>query len=508
MIYLDHAATTPVLPEVAAAMAACLTESGDFGNSGSTTHAFGAAAAEKIAQARADVAALIGAQASEILFTSGATEANNLAIKGTAQAYRDQGRHMITSRIEHKAVVDVCRWLETQGWDVSWIEPDRNGEIQPQQVENVLRADTVLVSLMQVNNELGVITDIAAIAELLKAHPARLHVDAAQVVGKLPIDVAAWGVDYLSLSAHKFGGPKGSGALFLRHQPRARVEPQIHGGGQQQGLRAGTLATHQIVGLGEAAKLAKAQADERLEKATALQKQFEAGLLALEGITINGQSAARSPWITNFSVAGVHGAALIAGIRDSLAVSAGSACMSAVAEPSYVLRAIGHDDALAEATLRASYGFRTSLEDIDNAVERLHVEINRLRNISIGRDCVARTDLVAAEPGYLAYFAKPTNLSPQWNTEQTFPTKQETLRVEATVAAGIIGQIGWQALAGPEVIAVAAWLSEAAKNQPIEWLTNLDASAAGKMLGLADDARYAILFVQDVFLAALEKAAD
>lgn len=381
-VYLDYAATTPVDPRVAERMQACLTPDGDFANPASA-HLPGRRARALVEAARAEVAGLLGAETREIVWTSGATESNNLAIAGAVRFNRARGRHLITSRTEHKAVLDVVRHLErSEDFEVTWLEPDEQGMIEPGQVREALRDDTVLVSLMHVNNEIGVIQDIAAIAEMTRERGILFHVDAAQSAGKIPIRLDEWPVDLLSLSAHKFYGPKGMGALFQRRRPRARVEPLILGGGHERGLRSGTLPTHQIVGMGTAAALAAEALVDEGERLLDLRRRVESRLLGLPGARLNGHPEQRVPGILNIGFEGVHGEALTAALDPYLAVSSGSACTSASAEPSYVLRALGRSDAEAESSLRLSLGRFSSERDADYAVETIEQAVSRLRALS------------------------------------------------------------------------------------------------------------------------------
>jgi cysteine desulfurase len=389
-VYLDHAATTPVDPRVAAAMAQCLTAEGEFGNPASVSHSYGDAAGALVETARAQVAAGVGATPAEVVWTSGATEANNLAIFGVAQYYREQGRHIITARTEHKAVLDPCRELERRGWRVTYLAPDSGGVIHPDQVAAALQADTVLVSIMHVNNEIGVIQDIAAIGAVCAKHGgARLHVDAAQSVGKIAIDFAALGVDLMSLSAHKVYGPKGVGALVVsRHGSglgRVRVRVQLtalqFGGGQERGLRAGTVATHQVVGMGLAFDLARTAPPSEVERIGVLRERLWEGLASLGGTFRNGDAKHSVPHVLNVSFEGVEGESLLAAVRGRLAVSTGSACTSALQEPSYVLRALGRDDILSESSLRFGLGRNTSESDIDTAVAVVTQAVSRLRRV-------------------------------------------------------------------------------------------------------------------------------
>ena len=375
-IYLDYAATTPLDPKVAERMAACLTQDGVFANPAST-HAPGRAARKIVEEARAHIAALVNAAADEMVFTSGATEADNLAIKGLARFERQRGRHIITSRIEHKAVLDACKQLEREGFEVTWLKPDPDGLIQPGMVKAALRDDTILVSIMHANNELGTLNDIAAIGALLKGHSARFHVDAAQSAGKVAIDLKKLDVDLMSFAAHKVYGPKGMGALYVRREPRVNLEPLIHGGGHERGLRSGTLATHQIMGMGEAFRLAREQLPEEGPRITALRERLWQGLQRIEGVLLNGHPSQRLPGILNVSFPRVEGESLLYAC-EALAVSSGSACNSADQEPSYVLRALGRDDQLAGASLRFSLGRYTTEAEVDQAVEIVTREYRRL----------------------------------------------------------------------------------------------------------------------------------
>lgn len=382
LIYLDYAATTPAAPEVAEAMAKCLTLDGLFANPASE-HRLGRLANQAVAQASDAVAKMLNCDVAELIFTSGATEANNLAIKGAFEFYgnRVAQPHFISSKIEHKAVLDVADWLTQQGVAVTLLEPDRQGRISAAQVAEALTENTVLVSIQQVNNELGVIQPIAEIAELLKNHPARLHVDAAQSVGKMAVDVQALGVDYLSISAHKFYGPKGIGALYVRSQPRANLRAQIHGGAQQRGLRSGTLPVHQIVGLGKAAELVNQGLEQDIEHAQKLRLRLEQGLKKIEAVTINGAEAEHVAQICNLSFAGIGGGSLWYGLPD-LMLSTGSACNADNGEPSYVLKALGLDHRRPHAVLRLSFGRYSRVEEIDEALRQLADLVARLRLLS------------------------------------------------------------------------------------------------------------------------------
>ena len=380
-IYLDYLATTPVDPRVAEKMAQCLCIDGNFGNPASRSHVYGWQAEEAVENARRQLAQLLNCDPREIVWTSGATESDNLALKGVAHFHRDRGRHIVTSSIEHSAVLDSCRQLEQEGFEVSYLRPDRDGLVLPEAVAAALRPDTVLVSIMHANNELGTLNDIAAIGRITRQAGVLFHSDAAQSVGKLPIDLGEWQVDLLSLSAHKLYGPKGMGALYVRRQPRVLLEAQMHGGGHERGMRSGTLATHQIVGLGEAARLAMESMQAEQQRLGALRAQFWDGIRDLGDIHLNGHPEQRLAGAINISVAGVEGEALLLSLRE-LALSTGSACTSASLEPSHVLRAIGLPDALAHSSLRFSFGRYTSAADVEVAVARLRHAVEQLRKSS------------------------------------------------------------------------------------------------------------------------------
>jgi len=380
-IYLDYSATCPVDPRVAEKMMQCLTLDGNFGNPASRSHRFGWQAEEAIDEARNNIADLIGADPREIVFTSGATESNNLAIKGAAHFYVKQGKHIITSKTEHKAVLDTCRHLESEGYEVTYLEPQSNGLFTLQQIEAAMRPDTILVSIMHVNNEIGVIQDLAAIGELCRARKILFHVDAAQSAGKIEIDVDAMKIDLLSLSAHKAYGPKGIGALYVRRKPRVRLEAQMHGGGHERGMRSGTLPTHQIVGMGEAFRIAKLEMADEAVRVQALRDRLYNGLKDIEQVFVNGSIEHRVAGNLNISFAYVEGESLMMALKD-LAVSSGSACTSASLEPSYVLRALGLNDELAHSSIRFSIGRFTTEEEIDYAIGLIRNSIGKLRDLS------------------------------------------------------------------------------------------------------------------------------
>ena len=377
-IYLDYAATTPADPRVASKMMQFLTLDGTFGNPASRSHRFGWQAEEAVDVARNQIAELVNADPREIIFTSGATESDNLALKGAAHAQRARGNHIITSQTEHKAVLDSCKQLESEGFSVTYLAPPANGIITPDAVQAALRDDTVLVSLMHVNNEIGVIQDIAAIGEICRAREILFHVDATQSVGKLPIDLSELKVDLMSFSAHKLYGPKGIGALYVRRKPKVTLDAQMHGGGHERGMRSGTLPVHQIVGMGEAFALAREARDSEMARLATLRARLWQGLSALDNVQLNGDLAQSTPTILNVSFAGVDGESLIMALKD-LALSSGSACTSASMEPSYVLRAIGLDEALAHSSLRFSLGRFTTEEEIDYAIALVQKVVTRLR---------------------------------------------------------------------------------------------------------------------------------
>lgn len=380
-IYLDYAATTPVDPRVAEKMIGCLTMDGTFGNPASRSHRFGWQAEEAVDVARNQVAELIGADPREIVFTSGATESDNLAIKGAAHAHKEKGRHIITSETEHKAVLDTCIQLEREGFEVTRLKPQSTGAIDLEQLRAAIRDDTILISIMQVNNETGVVQDIAKIAGICQDRGILFHVDATQSVGKLPVDVSQIPVDLMSFSAHKIYGPKGIGGLYVRRKPRVRLEAQIHGGGHERGMRSGTLPVHQIVGMGEAFRIAREEMATEMARLSGLKRKLWAGLSGIEEVYLNGDLAGGAPNILNVSFNYVDGESLIMALKD-LALSSGSACTSASLEPSYVLRAMGLDEELAHSSLRFSLGRFTTEEEIDYAIELVQRSIGRLRELS------------------------------------------------------------------------------------------------------------------------------
>jgi cysteine desulfurase len=442
VIYLDYAATTPVDPSVVRAITACMGPDGDFGNAGSATHRFGHRAAARVEKAREAVAGLLQADPDEIIFTSGATESNNLAVLGIARANSDRGRHIITSRIEHKAVLDPCKRLEKEGFSVTYLTPDRSGRISPGSVRSALRPDTVLVSIMFANNEIGVIQDIAAIGAICLEREVTFHTDAAQAVGKIPVNLRELPVDIVSFTGHKLYGPKGSGALYVRRGVRPLLQPITFGGGQERGIRPGTLATHQIVGLGAACELARELQPSEAKRLAALRHRLWSGIAGLGGVYLNGEGAERLPAILNVSFEGVEGESLVVGLEE-LAISTGSACNSASAEPSYVLRALGRDTQLAQSSLRFSLGRFTTESDIDTAIAAVNREVRRLRALSPG----------AAEA------SDPWPGQPVVRGEAGGPGQDVWIRFHLLVASDVVKDARFQAYGCPHTMAVAAWIA-------------------------------------------------
>lgn len=380
-IYLDYASTTPIDKRVAEKMFEYMTTDGKYGNPASRSHSFGWDADDAVTQSRQHIADLINADPREIVWTSGATESDNLAIKGAAHFYKKKGKHIITVKTEHKAVLDACRQLEREGFEVTYMEPMTNGMLDLKKLESEIREDTVLISIMHVNNEIGVIQDIEKIGEITRSKNIIFHVDAAQSAGKIEIDLEKMKVDLMSFSAHKIYGPKGIGALYVRRKPRVRLEAQIHGGGHERGLRSGTLPTHQIVGMGEAFRIAKEEMGKEYEKIAQLRNRLWNGVKNMEEVYLNGDFESRYPGIMNISFNYVEGESLIMATKD-IAVSSGSACTSASLEPSFVLRAIGRSDELAHSSLRISIGRFTTAEDIDATIETVTRAVKKLRELS------------------------------------------------------------------------------------------------------------------------------
>jgi cysteine desulfurase len=380
-LYFDYASTTPVDQRVIEKMKSCLSIDGNFGNPGSRSHAFGWQAEELVEEARINVAELLNCDPREIIWTSGATESDNLAIKGAAYFYKDKGKHIITSKIEHKAVLDTCRQLESEGFEVTYLETNEKGLVSLESIENNLRDDTSLVSLMHINNEIGVLNDIDEIGELCRDKGVIFHVDAAQSAGKVNIDLSKLKIDLMSFSAHKIYGPKGIGALYVRRKPRIRLQPLFHGGGQERGIRAGTLPTHQIVGMGEAFKLANSEMKNDFKTISSFRDLLWNGLKDMEEIYINGCLETGYPGIFNLSFNFVEGESLIMALKN-IAVSSGSACTSASLEPSYVLRALGRPDELAHSSIRFSFGRFTKKEEVEFTINLVKDSVSQLREIS------------------------------------------------------------------------------------------------------------------------------
>ena len=380
-IYLDYASTTPVDPRVVAKMQECLSLEGNYGNPASRSHEFGWKAEEAVEEARANVASLVNCDNREIVWTSGATESDNLAIKGAARFYRKKGNHIITSKLEHKAVLDSCRQLEREGFEVTYLDPDTTGIIKPEELIKNIKDETILVSLMHVNNEIGVINDIEMLGEITRENGLVFHVDAAQSTGKVPIDLANLKVDLMSFSAHKTYGPKGVGALFVRRKPRVRLEAMIHGGGHERGMRSGTLPTHQLVGMGEAFKLAEEEMNSDNARISALREKFWQGLKDIEEVHLNGHEEKRAAGFLNVSFNFIEGESLIMALKD-IAVSSGSACTSASLEPSYVLRALGLKDELAHSSIRFALGRFTTEQEVDYTINLVKDSVTKLRELS------------------------------------------------------------------------------------------------------------------------------
>ena len=381
IVYLDYASTTPVDPRVADKMCQFLTPTGDFGNPASRSHKYGWRADEAVEEARSHVANLVNCDPREIVWTSGATEADNLAVKGIARFYKSKGNHIITSKIEHKAVLDPCRQLEREGFEVTYLEPNEGGIITPKMVDDAIKDSTILVSIMHINNELGTVNNIEAIGEITRSKNIFFHVDAAQSTGKTKMDLANMKIDLMSFSAHKTYGPKGIGALYVRRKPRVRIEALIHGGGHERGMRSGTLPTHQIVGMGEAFRIAKLEMDDDLKKIQKLHDMFLKELDSIEHVYLNGDIENKVPNILNVSFNFIEGESLIMGLKD-VAVSSGSACTSASLEPSYVLRALGRKDELAHSSIRFSFGRFTSESEVLSTLNTLKNVVERLRELS------------------------------------------------------------------------------------------------------------------------------
>jgi cysteine desulfurase len=450
-VYLDYAATTPVDPRVAAIMSACLSGSGAFGNP-SSAHVYGAEADACVSAARAEVAALIGAAADEIVFTSGATESNNLGVLGYARANADRGRHLVSVRTEHKSVLDALRRLEREGFTITWLTPSAAGLVAPAALAAALRPDTLLASIMHANNETGVLQDIASLAAVCRERGVAFHTDAAQAAGKVPVDVHALGPDFLSFTAHKLYGPKGVGALYVRRGARAALQPLTFGGGQERGLRPGTLPTHQLAGFGAACEIARRELGAESSRLTVLGERLWAGLAALGGAHLNCASAPRVPGILNVSFAGVQGESLVAGLTG-LALSTGAACDSDSPEPSYVLRALGRDRQLAESSLRFSLGRFTRETDVDFAIEAVRQVLARLRALSPGSAPGSAGDLPSAwTPAVAGGTARVVS------GEAGGPGEDSWVRFQLLVAEDIVKDARFKAFGCPHTMSTAAWI--------------------------------------------------
>ena len=472
IVYLDNAATTPVDPRVVAAMSACLDPHGAYANP-SSMHGPGRAARALIEQARAEVAALVGAEPAQVIFTSGATESDNLALLGAVRFQRERAtRHVITSRTEHPAVLDACRQLEREGCAVTYLKPGPGGIVEPAQVEDAWRPETLLVSIMHVNNEIGVVNDIAAIGRMCRARGAMFHVDAAQAAGKLPIDVQRDGIDLLSLTAHKLHGPKGVGALCVRREPRLGLVPLQYGGGQERGLRSGTLATHQLVGLGAAYRIARTEMQADAAHITGLRERLWQALSELPGVELNGDPLRRVAGILNVSIDGVEGEALLLALRD-LAVSSGSACASTNAEPSYVLRALGRNDRLAQSSLRLSLGRFTTPDEVDYAADRIRTEVSRLRRCApVPASATMPSDDEVDDPRYSAEVVRRLQTLPGSSPLPAADNvviaragdREQGAEIELRLAleGDRVSAASFSAFGCPHFMAAASWLAEAA----------------------------------------------
>ena len=485
-IYLDYAATTPVDPGVARAMSECLTAEGDFGNP-SSAHAFGRAAAARIARARSQVASLVGAGPEEIIFTSGATESNNLAVLGCARGNADRGRHLITSRTEHKSVLDPFRRLEKEGFSVSWLTPSAGDRIDPQDFAAALRPDTVLAALMYANNETGVLEDVAAIGALCRERGVAFHCDCAQAVGKVPLALQELPIDFAAFTAHKLYGPKGIGALYVRDGARGLLQPLSYGGGQERQLRPGTLPTQQIVGFGAACELAERELPEEGARLQRLRERLWRGLQRLGGARLNGVAAPRLPGILNVSFEGVHGESLVAAL-GGLAVSTGSACSSESTDPSYVLRALGRDTQLAQSSLRFSLGRPTRDSDVDCALDAVGEALARLRAFS-----------PAAQPGEVL----DTIGEGVVTGEAGGPGQDTWVRFQLRIAGDIVREARFQAFACPHTTEVAAWLCGALRGRTRQALIPGTPVAWAKDHGVPVEKLGRLLLIEDALRACL-----
>jgi cysteine desulfurase len=493
-LYLDYAATTPVDRAVVEAMSECLTADGDFGNP-SSTHAYGRAAAARVTQARAQVAALVGAQAGEIVFTSGATESNNLAILGCARGNADRGRHLVTSRTEHKSVLDPCRRLEKEGFSVSWLTPAAGGRIDPAAFAAALRPDTVLAAIMYANNETGVLEDVAEIGALCRERGVALHCDCAQAAGKVPLALNELPIDFAAFTAHKLYGPKGIGALYVREGARGLLQPLTWGGGQERNLRPGTLATQQIVGFGAACELAARGLATEGPRLAKLRERLWQGLDAAGGAHLNGAAAPRLPGILNVSFEGVHGESLVAAL-EALAVSTGSACNSEHADPSYVLRALGRSSQLAQSSLRFSLGRPTTEGDVDFAVAVVREALAGLRSLSPAAGPSPAAGAGWAGNAQAAGAAVVTG-------EAGGPAQESWVRFQLLVAGDTVKEARFQAFACPHTMDVGAWLCEELRGRTREALIPGNPALWAKTRGLPVEKLGRLLLVEDALHACL-----
>ncbi|HTW37545.1 MAG TPA: aminotransferase class V-fold PLP-dependent enzyme [Steroidobacteraceae bacterium] len=527
-VYLDYAATTPVDPQVARALMQCLTADGVFANA-SSSHGPGRAAAELIERARGQVAALIGAAPEEIVFTSGATESNNLAVLGCARGNADRGRHIVSSRIEHKALLDPCRRLAREGFRVTYVDCDPAGRIDPERVSAALSPDTVLVSIMHVNNEIGVIEDVAAIAAACRQRGITFHTDAAQSAGRVELDLGSLPIDLLSLTAHKIYGPKGIGALYVRRSVRALLRPQSFGGGQERGLRPGTLPTHQIVAFGAAAELAARSLASEHAHLTTLRDRLWSGIARCGGVLLNGQSAPRVPHILNVSFEDVEGESLVAAL-PTLALSTGSACHSATGDSSYVLRALGRGPRLAESSLRFSLGRFTTIQEIDYAVEEVCRELGRLRAVcpvrggartcagegssaSVGGplDSSATAPIDAdASAGAARFFRDlpgagviPDSAGTVVRGEAGGPGEEVWVRFHLLVDGDSVKDARFEARGCPHTLATAAWLSGVLRGRRREEALHGGPQAWARVLGVPVEKLGRLLVIEDALNASL-----
>jgi cysteine desulfurase len=507
-VYLDNAATTPLDPRVAAAMRECLEAGSAYGNASAVNHAPGRRAAAVVENARAQVAALVGASADQVVFTSGATEANNLGLLGALRFHRDRPRHAVTSRTEHPAVLDAFRQLEREGVAVTWLKPGPGGIVEPAQVEAALRPDTLLVSVMHVNNEIGVVNDVGAIGRLCRERGVLFHVDAAQSAGKVDIDVQRDGIDLLALTAHKLHGPQGVGVLCVRREPRLGLVPLQFGGGQERGLRSGTLATHQVAGMGEAYRIARAEMEQDVARIGALRERLWGALGRLPGVELNGDARRRVAGILSVTVDGVEGESLLLALSD-LAVSSGSACASLSGQPSYVLRALGRSDRLAQSSLRLSLGRYTTAAEVDYAAARIVEEASRLRE---GRPS-SRQPVPDDDPRYAAEVRRRVHELPHWGRpapgEGTCVgragDREQGAEVELSLAVrgGRVGEARFVAFGCPHLLAAASWLAESIRGRPLRELQDWDWRTAADALEVPPAKFGRLITLQDALRAAL-----